>query len=259
MIYAKVDVKLRDHKLAHRAGAAMATWMWALLYVREHETDGHIPDEMIRLAWVGEVAARKHAARLVEVGLWAVEPDGWTICRYSDKNDTRETIDARRKETRERVAKHRSRNGACNTVTTTVTNAVPNALVPGSGSGSGSGSDLDLGRSDIPTSTPRATPTPANDNDPPAWWDAACQTVAMNVAPVDQAGARWLEYQAHRETKRIAPSQRDAVGWLSQVIRRERRDSSASRRVDTRQPLTGPDPEWLTRAKSTGTDGTEPF
>ncbi len=48
-------------------------------------------------------------------------------------------------------------------------------------------------------------------------------------------GARWLEYVATRERKGWAANQRDAVGWLSQVVRSERRNdrpAPASARVE---------------------------
>ncbi len=138
MIFAKVDVKLRDHHRAQRAGAAMGTWLWGLLYVREHQTDGVIPDVSLRYAWVGEKAARRDAARLVEVGLWEDLSGSWRICRYSDKNDTAEDIAKRRAEARERMQRVRLNKQR--------TNGEPprNCVteVPGSGSGSGSGSDL---------------------------------------------------------------------------------------------------------------------
>lgn len=144
-----------------------------------------------------------------------------------------------------------------------------------------SGSDL-KSRSDLPTSTPRATPTAVPDPPPsyphndaprcatpvslvtlasdaePAWWPAACETVAATVAPVSDRAARWLEYLSSVDRRGLAPNQRHAVGWLSQVVRSERRNARPSK-VDTRQPMLGPEPEWLTRAKSTGTDGSEPF
>jgi hypothetical protein len=226
MIYAKVDVKLRDHTRAHRAGAAMATWTWALLYSREQETDGYIQDDMIRLAWVGESEARKHAKKLVEVGLWERDetgPDGggWRICRYADKNETASSIASRRLEASERMRRVRMNNPR----TDTARSLEQPGAVPGSDSDSGSG--VDLGSRD------RVVSPPANDNGPPAWWAEACATVAATTAPVDEPGARWLEYVATRERKGWATNQRDAVGWLSQVVRRERRDAKVS-------PMRGP-------------------
>lgn len=253
MIHARVDVTLAYHPKAHRAGAAMATWAWALVYTREQELDGFVPSEALRLSWVGEKQAKKDMARLCEVELASLDPerDGWVLARYSAKNETKAEIDSRRKETRERVAKYRSSpppkapdpegvNGVRNALHPPGCNAV----VPGSGSGSGS--DLES-RSREPDSGPRATKA-HNDAPPglaqpvalvaisanaPTWWADACATVASTVAPVDEPAARWLEYSAARERKGWATGQRDAVGWLSQVVRRERRDGKVS-------PMRGP-------------------
>lgn len=158
MIHAKVDVSLRDHVRAHKAGAAMGTWTWGLLYVREHETDGHVPDIAIRLAWVGERDARRDAAKLVEVGLWTKhqDGDGWMICKYDAKNETRAVIDVRRKETRERVAKHRASNHSRNALP----NALHGVLVPGSGSDSGSDSEISLGSERADQSPREGSPAP---------------------------------------------------------------------------------------------------
>jgi DNA-binding CsgD family transcriptional regulator len=138
MIYAKVDVKLRDHERAHRAGAAMATWTWALLYAREQESDGFVPDVALRGAWTGEKQAKRDAEKLVEVGLWEHADRGYRICRYEAKNDTKESIAARRKETRDRVAAYRKGVTRYNGVTNANVAEGESVLVPGSRSLSGS-------------------------------------------------------------------------------------------------------------------------
>lgn len=156
MIFAKVDVKLRDHERAHQAGPAMATWTWGLLYARDQETDGFVPALALRGAWVGEKVALQQAKRLVQVGLWMVddERDGWRICRYDQKNDTKAAIEQRRQETRERVARFREARNASVTRYTDAGNGVSNGVVPGSGSPSGSGSDSSSGRDPEPDRSP---------------------------------------------------------------------------------------------------------
>ena len=72
MIFAKVDVELRDHDKGHRAGAAMATWLWALLWTRAKEEDGFVARASLRGSWRGERQAVADMRKLVEVGL-AVE------------------------------------------------------------------------------------------------------------------------------------------------------------------------------------------
>lgn len=129
MIFAKVDVKLRDHVRAHTAGPAMATWLWALLYAREQESDGFIPSVALRLAWSGEKQARRDADKLVEVGLWERADGGWKICRYEAKNDTAEAIASRRKEARERMQSVRANRTRTNREPhESVQNEVPGSL-----------------------------------------------------------------------------------------------------------------------------------
>ena len=114
MIHARVDVELRDHERAHRAGPAMGTWLWCLLYTRAKELDGFVPRVALRAAWVGEERALEDMATLVSVDL-AVEcnavgnkGDGWTLTNYAPRNETKAEIDARRAATARRVKKHRA-------------------------------------------------------------------------------------------------------------------------------------------------------
>lgn len=106
MIHARVDVELRDHEKAHRAGQAMGTWTWCLLWTRAKERDGFVAAEALRGAWAGEKQAVRDMATLVRCGLAVVVDGGWMLHGYADKNETREQIDARRAEGRERKRKH---------------------------------------------------------------------------------------------------------------------------------------------------------
>jgi len=101
MIFAKVDVELRDHVRAARAGAAMGTWLWALLWTRAKELDGFVALEALRGSWVGADRARKDLDRLAEVGLVEVVSGGWMLLGYAEKNETREAVSERRRATRE--------------------------------------------------------------------------------------------------------------------------------------------------------------
>jgi hypothetical protein len=109
MIYAKVDVELRDHPRAQQAGEAMATWLWALLYTRRHELDGFVPDSALRGAWVSEEVARAHARVLADCGLFSPADGGWHIVRYAEKNESRADIEARREFERKRKQDQRKR------------------------------------------------------------------------------------------------------------------------------------------------------
>ena len=235
MIFAKVDVKLRDHERAHRAGAAMATWTWALLYVREQETDGFIPDVALRGAWVGERVARQHAAVLVTVGLWEAVSGGWRICKYGAKNETRMAIAARRAEVRERVAKHRAKRD-CNANGNVLPTQDSGALVPGSRSvksevrdrlpDSEEGESAERGRvrRDLPFA-----------DDARGVWDSR----TMNRDAGKPGAEVWMDFCGHfagqdfgsRET--LLGRWQKWIGRQFQIADRDR----AHRRVDTRQPL----------------------
>jgi hypothetical protein len=231
VIYAKVDVELRDHERAHLAGVAMATWTWALLYARSQQTDGLVPHVALRGAWVGEREARRHAAKLVEVGLWEACDGGWRICRYAEKNDTRAVIDENRARSRERMHRVRANKQR--------TNGEPHGpeqpAVPGSGSGSGSGSGLsrDPDLPDRSLMRARAAPDPAAA--PPDWWEGVLATVAQNAEPLP-AGEAWLRYAGHRAGKRYPATREDALYWLTTVMVPEARDRrDVARRRDDRE------------------------
>jgi hypothetical protein len=82
----------------------------------------------------------------------------------------------------------------------------------------------------------------------------------MEVGPVAETGARWLEYDASRDRKGWARNQRDAVGWLIACVRREQREAKTGVRPRnaseiTKQP-TDPTAPWLQDdyvGKKTGT------
>lgn len=117
MIFAKVDVELRDHVKAARAGSAMGTWLWALLWTRAKELDGFVAAEALRGSWVGIDRARKDLQKLVEVGLAEVSDGGWTLLGYAERNETREDIRKRRESAIERKARSRGRNTNVSRVT----------------------------------------------------------------------------------------------------------------------------------------------
>lgn len=209
MIYAKVDVQLRDHARAHKAADAMSTWLWGLLYSRGQESDGYIPDVAIKGAWVGEKAAKQHAKTLVSVGLWERDLDGWRISRYEAKNETAARIAERRAESRERMARVRANKPRTQSEVRNNRTHVNSAAVPDSDSVSLSGSDLGSRES--------------TDGATPPWFEQAAAAAAMAVGgEVGELPARWVSYKASRDRKGWSMNHGDAVGWLSDVVRGER-------------------------------------
>lgn len=210
MIYAKVDVKLRDHERAHRAGAAMATWTWGLLYSREQESDGFIADVALRGSWVGEREAKRHAAQLVLVGLWEKADDGWRICRYGDKNETRATIALRRAEAAERMQRVRANRQRTPSEPPTNVRSENSTAVPGSGSVLVE--ERNKG-SEIPSARARANPG----DDPPDWWPGVLATISQRGVDLDP-GLSWIRYAGHRAGKNRPATREDALYWLGTVM-----------------------------------------
>lgn len=140
MIYVKVDVSIPTHPKFVKAGvAAVGFWTAALAYSASHLLDGLVPDESIGIILgLGPKEARKLCKRLVEVGLFERIDSGYLILKYSEKNNTKAQIEAKREVTKARVDKFRNakRNGVTPGVTDGVTRAVGNAdrngAVPGS-------------------------------------------------------------------------------------------------------------------------------
>ena len=106
-LWAKVGLDLRDHPKAIAAGDAMALWTWALLHIRAHTQDGILKRTSIGASWSGRKAAR-HAAKLVEVGLFVEVEGGYRMANYEGHNETRDTVDARREAARVRMANNRA-------------------------------------------------------------------------------------------------------------------------------------------------------
>lgn len=80
-------------------------WVWGLSYCQTHLTNGAIPR-----AAVPNSKAMKTAAKLVAGGVWETTPTGFQVHDYLDWNDSRELVNKKRSEARERMtnARHRS-------------------------------------------------------------------------------------------------------------------------------------------------------
>jgi hypothetical protein len=252
--YATIDVDILVHPKALAAGVeAMGLWLWSMAWSHKTGANGKIPRHVVALAWGGtRVTIAKLSARLVGSGLWLETEEGWEIWNYGKKNQSAEEKERKKKLGRERMARFRdrSRSAKSDAPCDAESDASPNGgvtrerpapapdLVSGSGSLGGTGGVM-LG------SPPGA---------PPAWWSVAVATAEQAVGgTIDQPGARWLEYDAARDRKGWARNQRDAVGWLTTVMRSERSKAPSSRAgpQSHRQPH---DTGWLERMAKTGTE-----
>ncbi len=255
-LFAKLDLDLRDHPRALAAGSAMATWCWALAYIRAHSLNGFLPREAIAASWVGEKQALKDIKVLVseKVGLFAeVEGGaGWQMLKYEQHNDTKTTIDGRREAARLRMQKVRDKAKAANdganvrandlrTFGEHDANGSPGVPVSDSLSDLGSGS---LPSSQLSPDHPDSPPCPAEPDpltSPPAWRAEQLDAVdlAMGRLPKDPAQC-WAMFvtQSQRDARAITPE-----AWKAWVVRQIGFDTAERRgpkgRIVQRDPPGG--------------------
>lgn len=106
MPWFKVDDKLATHPKAFAAGnAAMGLWVRAGSWSMGALTDGEIPRAIVRT-----LGTERQAAQLVAAGLWEATAEGWRFHEWSERQPSREKLDAEMAAARER--KQRSRDAA---------------------------------------------------------------------------------------------------------------------------------------------------
>lgn len=231
-------VKKRTHIINHvrfiRAGAlARDLYDWGMLWSGQQETDGEIPmDSVLCSPWgYGNKRNVTLAQKLVEVGLWERTDTGYRICKWSEQgNRTKAELNERRRGDRERKSKTSTPpSPTLDGLSGNLPHGIPSSTSY-SPSGSGSLGEMQEGV--------------------PAWWAGAIATAEQVVGgKVDQPGALWLEYDAARDRKGWARNHRDAVGWLSAVIRsgreRERQNARPKSAAEiTKQPY-DPEAPWM--------------
>lgn len=94
MTWTKVDDGFPDHPKVVALGrdrlAAMGLWLVGASYASRYLTDGRVPKAAL------PSGTAKLAKRLVDVGLWSAEPDGFRIHDWLDFNPSRADALARR-------------------------------------------------------------------------------------------------------------------------------------------------------------------
>lgn len=104
-LYTRVLTHPKWLALTPRARAALVqAWMW----VGAHETDGAI----VKTAQSVLDLSPKVAAELCENGWLEKTPEGWFVHDWSDHQETREKLMAKRESTRRRVARHRTKTAS---------------------------------------------------------------------------------------------------------------------------------------------------
>ena len=81
----------------------MGLWVVAGSWCSDQLTDGFVPSDM--LAALGGKPSEARA--LTEAGLWVALDGGWKFHDWEEQNPTRESVEARRAEDRERKAQAR--------------------------------------------------------------------------------------------------------------------------------------------------------
>ncbi len=110
MTWFKVDDGLHSHLKAMRAGAeAMGLWVLAGSWSADQLTDGWVPEyAALRIT----SNAMTHAESLVRAGLWEPGKEdgdpGWWFHDWTDHQPTRDEVERRRDEARERMRRLRS-------------------------------------------------------------------------------------------------------------------------------------------------------
>lgn len=104
MPWFKVDDNLAfHHKVVAAGNAAMGLWVRAGALCAQQLTDGFVPDHMITA-----LDGRKHVRRLVEVGLWTAVEGGYQFHEWTERQPTRESVEADREAARQRMKALRS-------------------------------------------------------------------------------------------------------------------------------------------------------
>lgn len=146
-MWVKIDNAAPHHyKLLSAGPEAMCLWVAGLCYANRHATDGVILSSALSALYpTTEWTLRrvlKHAAKLVEVGLWHPRGDGWEIHDYAKYQEPalRAEVNRRKEYERERKRTQRARSDSrsiqstpsdtVNTPAKSVDSPTPRASVP---------------------------------------------------------------------------------------------------------------------------------
>lgn len=251
MKWIKLGTHIVDHEKFLAVGAVgRDLFVWGLTYCGKHETDGEIPMVAVLASpWgAGGAANIKVASALVTAGLWARTNTGFLSLKWAEQgNETKTSLSEKREAAKARKDRRPVREKFADgsrelSANEQRTNAEGFKSVSLSLSGSGS---LPAERETPAVSTAPGAPMPE-------WFNGACEAAAMVLGgEVDSRPARWAEYETSRDRKGWAMGHKDAVGWLSTVLRTERERKStrggggAARGAEiTKQPY-DPNAPWL--------------
>lgn len=106
MVWFKVDDSFWSHpKTAGLSDSATALWVRAGTWSAQHLTDGRVPQSALRL-FRGH---RRAVDALVDARLWEEAEGGYQFVNWDEWQPSRDSVEEKRRLTRERVANHRRR------------------------------------------------------------------------------------------------------------------------------------------------------
>lgn len=113
MAWGKLDDGFYDNpkivRIARQSHGAVGIHARAISYCAKHLTDGHIPAEVVQ----GFAPLQRDREQMVEVLIaeraWYKSEDGYILHDYLDQNPSKEEVEAKRAEDRERKRKERAR------------------------------------------------------------------------------------------------------------------------------------------------------
>lgn len=225
-IYARFGVQLRNNRRCFKAeklaAGSFGLYCFCVLDTRAELLDGFIAEEVL-LGALGRPHKERlaQAEALCEVDLLERVAGGYRVIKYEEHNDTASEVEEAKAAALKRQNKKRH---ASEPPGVTRDNTVSHAGVP-------------ISISISSTSSGSSSLGEGLGEGPPEWFGDAARTVSEGTGrEVTDLHGRWLEYRASRERKNWAMNARDAVGWLTAVMRTEARQPKARGAEATKQP-----------------------
>lgn len=112
--WVRLDASWLHNPKVRRSGLfGRALWLAGVLYAYRQNTDGQVSADVLDLlateAGLTMDQAQEASSKLLEVGLWEREPDGWHIHDYETCQETSEERESRRAQDRERQRRRRAK------------------------------------------------------------------------------------------------------------------------------------------------------
>lgn len=114
MGWVRLDDNFADHpKVIALSDSAFRIYINALCYSNRQLTDGFIPSPVYSI-WASKEPNEEPADALIDADLWEVVEGGYLIRSYEEYQPTREKVETKRAEARERLKRYRDKQGNAN-------------------------------------------------------------------------------------------------------------------------------------------------